>query len=539
MVSLAALCDVLPGDLCPVDPEVPPDAGISAVHVSELPDPTVYLDGGELVLTTGLTLPRDLSGCREYVERLVRGGVAALAFGVGPVHRTVPPRLVNACRDAGLCLLEVPEPTPFLAITRAFWAAVSNEDRRELSAALEAHRRLVDAAIGTDPVPEVLRALAAAVSGWAAHLDPDGELRAVWPGDRERDVRILRSETVRLRMAGIRAAATFPLGDDDVVVHPLATGDRVVGFLATGAPPPISATSRHVVLTACALLSLDAVRGRRRGEAEMASRAAVAQLLDLGEIAAARQLAARLRITVPEGPVRVVAIDGVDGDTALDAVATAWPDGDALGVPERAASGDRAGAHDARSAPTAGAASSVDPEGAPAAGADSRSGGAWCVVADDGRRFDPAALREALAVHGEGACALVGPPVPLEQLAAQRSRLVADLRRRAAASVGEVVAGIDPGAPGDAQGTVVGMAASRAQAVLEPLLAQERSEIVDAVVAYLRHQGQWEAAARELDAHRNTLRYRIGRAEALLGRELRDPDVAATTWLALRALSLA
>ncbi|NEE00193.1 PucR family transcriptional regulator [Phytoactinopolyspora halotolerans] len=470
------------------------------MHISELPDPTIYLDGGELLLTTGLALPAHTQGCREYVERLVRGGVAALAFGVGPVHRTLPPRLVDACRDTGLCLLHVPEPTPFLTITRAFWAAVTSEDRRELSAALDSHRRLVGAALGADPIPEVLRTLARAVSGWAAQLDPNGELRAVWPVARENDVRTLRSEAMRLRMSGVRAAATFPLGDEDVVVHPLAVGERVVGYLATGAPSPMSAMDRHVVLAACALLSLDSVRGRRRSEGVMASRAAVAQLLDLGEIAAARQLAARFRITVPDGPVRVVVVDGIDGDAALDAVAAAWPAQDVLGV-----AGDVT----------------------------------WCVIADDGRPVDLEALRASLTMSGDGARALVGPPVPVQQLSSQRCRLVVDLRRQPETSVGEVAVGAGSGMVAGDDGAAAGMAASRAQAILGPLLSRDRSDVVDAVAAYLRHQGQWEAAARELGVHRNTLRYRIGRAETLLGRDLRDPDVAATTWLALRGLGLA
>jgi purine catabolism regulator len=56
----------------------------------------------------------------------------------------------------------------------------------------------------------------------------------------------------------------------------------------------------------------------------------------------------------------------------------------------------------------------------------------------------------------------------------------------------------------------------------------------EALVAYLRHRGQWEAAARELTVHRNTMRHRIARCEAVMGVDLTDPDVAAELWLLLR-----
>lgn len=64
-------------------------------------------------------------------------------------------------------------------------------------------------------------------------------------------------------------------------------------------------------------------------------------------------------------------------------------------------------------------------------------------------------------------------------------------------------------------------------------------EVRLALVAYLRHRGQWEQASKALDLHRNTLRYRVNRARDLLGLDLDDPDIAALTWLALRAEGVA
>ena len=60
-----------------------------------------------------------------------------------------------------------------------------------------------------------------------------------------------------------------------------------------------------------------------------------------------------------------------------------------------------------------------------------------------------------------------------------------------------------------------------------------------AVVAYLRHRGQWEAAANELGVHRNTLHHRIRTSMRVMDADLNDPDVASTVWLTLRARGLA
>src|SRR5690606_30978316 len=65
------------------------DTPVRWVAVSELTDPTPYLEGGELLLTTGLRWSHETDAAR-YVRRLVDRGVAGLGFGLGVVHDQVP-----------------------------------------------------------------------------------------------------------------------------------------------------------------------------------------------------------------------------------------------------------------------------------------------------------------------------------------------------------------------------------------------------------------------------------------------------------------
>jgi purine catabolism regulator len=74
---------------------------------------------------------------------------------------------------------------------------------------------------------------------------------------------------------------------------------------------------------------------------------------------------------------------------------------------------------------------------------------------------------------------------------------------------------------------------------LGPIVGYSRADLVRSVVAYLRHRGRWEDAARDLGVHRNTLRHRIGTASRVMGADLDDPDVASRLWLALRSAGLA
>ncbi len=90
------------------------------VHSTELSDPTPWLKGGELLLTTGLQLSGPKSQ-RELIGRLADHEIAGLGFGTGFTHKRLPAALVTAARNRDFPLFEVPYALPFIAITeRAF-----------------------------------------------------------------------------------------------------------------------------------------------------------------------------------------------------------------------------------------------------------------------------------------------------------------------------------------------------------------------------------------------------------------------------------
>ncbi|MFF5263210.1 PucR family transcriptional regulator [Actinomadura viridis] len=85
------------------------DRPVRQVLVTDLPDPTRYLDGGELVLT-GLMWRRGPYDSAPFVAALAAGRVAVL--GAGEAVLPVPGDLVAACDRYGVPLVAVPRETP-------------------------------------------------------------------------------------------------------------------------------------------------------------------------------------------------------------------------------------------------------------------------------------------------------------------------------------------------------------------------------------------------------------------------------------------
>jgi purine catabolism regulator len=92
------------------------DASIRWVHATDLPDPSRYLRGGELILTNGQWRHRRVDSER-FVESVSTAGVVAIGYGLTKAATRTPKDLIAACEAAGLPLLQIPHDMAFVAIS--------------------------------------------------------------------------------------------------------------------------------------------------------------------------------------------------------------------------------------------------------------------------------------------------------------------------------------------------------------------------------------------------------------------------------------
>src|SRR5947207_3911841 len=105
MLTLAELLRDL--DLGLLAGEAQADTPVRWVHITELLDPTPWLSGGELLLTTGLQLDSP-ERQREFITRLADHHLAGLGFGTGFEHDAVPEALIEAAAERDFPVFEVP-----------------------------------------------------------------------------------------------------------------------------------------------------------------------------------------------------------------------------------------------------------------------------------------------------------------------------------------------------------------------------------------------------------------------------------------------
>ena len=136
-------------------------ARVRWVHVLELADAAHLLQGGELVLTTGVALPAEPALLARYAADLASAGgagVSALAVELGRRYvGALPGVLVRAAADSGLTLIAFEREVSFVEITEAVHARIIDTQLDELRASERLHEVFTELSVSGASLDEVVR----------------------------------------------------------------------------------------------------------------------------------------------------------------------------------------------------------------------------------------------------------------------------------------------------------------------------------------------------------------------------------------------
>jgi purine catabolism regulator len=518
------------------------DAPVRWVHISELADPTPWLSGGELLLTTGLPVEAP-EAQREYIARLADHGLAGLGFGVGFGHSEVPAALVEAAAERDFPLIEIPYDTPFIAVTEKAFARLVNEQYALLQRSIAVQERLQRIVLSERGLDAIAAALATLIGGTAVVFDGRGEPQALHAFRRELPEGSLATVGAELRERARRTEARgFVPSHPELAPRALAL--PVAGAENTGLPQAwlvavkdsggLSEFDRVVLHQAVTVVALELLR--RHVAASTERRLAGDVLSELvGGTVSGTDLTRRLEPFGLGGRVTALVLS-------------------------------------------------------PPARTPGKGGGAEACEAALASALRDEAVSGLVATAGNHVCALL-PGFLDEELfeLSQRvlDRVVAKLGAAPAAGAGRAVSAGDarrayhearcaleartlgrPVGAADTNGNGASPAAAKAtvatyrdlgsfqlllslqdsdalrlfcESLLGPIETGEGhygGELMRSLEAFIECNGQWEAAARRLYCHRHTLRYRIRKIEELTGRDLASARDRIEFWLALRGREL-
>lgn len=526
------------------------DAPVRWVHITELEDPTPWLSGGELLLSTGLLLdtPERQSA---FVHRLADHGLAGLGFGTGFGHAEVPEAIVAAARERGLPLFEVPYAVPFIAITETAFSRLVNEQYAVLRRAIAAHERLERIVLSERGIDAVAGALATLIGGAVLVFDARGGLLA------QRSFRAeVEDETVAALEKELRErtrGAVEGAGRRGFAPGAAAFGGRALA-LPVGASGPREGDGGGAPLLQAWLVAAKDTGGLSEFDRLTLHQAVTIVALELLRRRVAedteRRLAGDVLSAVVSGELA-----GQDLKRRLEPFGLGARVGVVVLTPPRPGAGGLAAAEAALS----GALRNEAADGLVAL----NEGLVAALVPgyDEDELFSLANRIAERATRSLGAPLRLGVGRAVDSAEARRAFHEARCALEALALAHPHTDGNggDDNGAGPAKRTSVATYRDLGSfqlllslqdndalrlfcdSILAPIEESEGAyggELMRSLEAFIEENGQWERAAKRLYCHRHTLRYRIRRVEELTGRSMGSARDRIEFWLALRGREL-
>lgn len=471
------------------------DREVTWAHVCELPDPSEWLSGGELVMSTGLGIPEEAAAQVRYVERLAQSGLSGVMIGERMHAPPLTSEMLAAADRMALPIMLTAYEVPFTAVSRTVADANQREEHARLLQTLQVYETARIAAEGAMGSAALLERLSETVGCALYVVDPETG-RSPLPNAVPAPRAVVEQLAAALASRPAPRPAVLRLqlnGHPAVSLAVPASRDATLIAAARGQAPADLFVLRHVTM----IVALEIERAtaeherRRRLGAELLAHlvdrrmdpdAAMQMLPDFAlavgpwviaawtlDAASAQQADLHLRLAdrgIPHLLLRRLTTQLAllpDTAAAVDGLREELGDTVAVGLSDRLERPGRA------------------PEAAREAH--------WALAAAE-------AAGSGMVRYGE--VALASPFMP---------RTLADAERAV-------------------------------NQILGPLLAYDaahESDLVPSLWVFLSCNRSWQRAAARLHIHKQTLVYRMRRVEELSGRRLDRTDHVAELWLALMA----
>lgn len=133
---------------------------IAWVHIASGPDAPLWVNGGELVLTTASNMPSAPEEQRQYIRDMFEKGVAGLTVTVGRLIDRTPEYLCELADELGFPLIEIPYQSRFVDIAKFTNEHISQERMALVTRALSINRVLTQLVLDGGDLKQLASTLA-------------------------------------------------------------------------------------------------------------------------------------------------------------------------------------------------------------------------------------------------------------------------------------------------------------------------------------------------------------------------------------------
>jgi len=251
---------------------------VTSVTVGEVPDIADWLSGGEIVLSTMFALTNDVDRQRDFCRRIMAAGASALFVKPKRFVGAFPPDVLEIADKRNFPIVEVPQEIRWTRIMQEAMEVLINRQASLLEKSQEIHRQLLDVVIEGGGWGEVASAASRVIDRPVLVLDVSLEPLGTsddfpWPESelhRLLDNKPVRSQFEELAKYPSRVLHLVEKGVPPLFVVPIVVSRSCLGYVGTiNERPELEEMERVALEHAATIAAVEMARDQVRFETEV------------------------------------------------------------------------------------------------------------------------------------------------------------------------------------------------------------------------------------------------------------------------------
>lgn len=228
------------------------DRRVKWSHILETGEFDSLINGGELILTTGVGLQLDLPSQLKYMKRLIEKDVAGICIETGPHLQEIPSELIKLADEGNFPIILFEEIVKFVDITQDLHTFIINQHHEMLSQLDRLSRKFIALSLTHNGILKILRELHEHFQENTFFINDDAK-PYYYPSEIKSLDKSLRAYVKSSSMDNTEQR-TFMLGDDTFALMPVRVLGQVWGNLYLQIKhPPLSEEFLFLILDRASL----------------------------------------------------------------------------------------------------------------------------------------------------------------------------------------------------------------------------------------------------------------------------------------------
>ncbi|MHA6260937.1 PucR family transcriptional regulator [Sporosarcina sp. CAU 1771] len=227
------------------------DRTVKWSHILETNEFNSLINGGELILTTGVGLQHDLSSQLEYVKNLIEKGVACLCIEIGTFVKKISPEVIELANQQKFPIIIFEEIVKFVDITQDLHSFIINQHHEMLSQLDKLSRKFIDLSLSHNGILKILQELHEHF-GSNVFFISESKKPYYYPTE-IKQIEIPLRAYIQNELPENAEQKIFPLGEDLFALMPVRVLGQIWGYLCLQTKHPVANEFLFLILDRAAL----------------------------------------------------------------------------------------------------------------------------------------------------------------------------------------------------------------------------------------------------------------------------------------------